>query len=743
MRKPHLRSLLLSIAVICLLAAQFPYAYADTADDGPALDYGDQAKYRSDQIIVTYESDVELEGLLPLVEDINQIAEDPDGNEIAVAQITDQADVLDVIAAALDEPGVIAAQPDYIYQALEGTNDPLLGINTSWWWLDAVDAYSAWDVIQTDRQLTVALFDTGINIYHEDLAANIDLDHAWDAVNKRPLLTSIAQDGPNACGELSASGHGTHVAGILSSVANNGIGGAGVSYNAILLPIRVFSIEGGSLVSSTATLISAYDYLIDLQGLGELMGLRVVNMSLGEYSSGNYDQLLHNKIIQAESCGLMTVAAGGNLGVSNPLYPSDWPEVFSVVPIDINNQKPINYDLNANKDICAPGINIYSTSYSLSSPSNSYYQPKNGSSMAAPIVSGIACLVWSVNPGLSVNAVKQILLDTADKYGAEDPLLFGFSRVNAKSAVAAADSSIVPPPPPVATLEGFYNISSGVGNSLVLDVAGASLDNGASIITFTKNHTVAQVFQLVYDSSDDCYVIINPRSQKAIDVPGANAYKGAQLWQHMQNGTDAQKWRIIENDDGSYMIVTKLDPGLCIDVPGASREPSSHMQLHPINHTPAQKFSFGKDLAHTVPEGVYSIALAKAPGQMVDVQWGSLSDGANIQLWGSNHTVAQQFHISFDPVTGMYQMINVGSDKAVDVEGDGLVRCTNVWQHRQNNTLAQRWYFEPVGNSYRIYAAHSGLALDAEGAGVVNGTNIWIFTPNQTPAQDWLLVQVP
>jgi hypothetical protein len=88
----------------------------------------------------------------------------------------------------------------------------------------------------------------------------------------------------------------------------------------------------------------------------------------------------------------------------------------------------------------------------------------------------------------------------------------------------------------------------------------------------------------------------------------------------------------------------------------------------------------------------------------------------------------------------MYRIINVGSNKAVDVAGAGLTPCTNVWQHVQNNTLAQRWYFEMVDGNCRIYASHSGMALDVQGAGTSNGTNIWTFTPNGTPAQNWQLV---
>lgn len=88
----------------------------------------------------------------------------------------------------------------------------------------------------------------------------------------------------------------------------------------------------------------------------------------------------------------------------------------------------------------------------------------------------------------------------------------------------------------------------------------------------------------------------------------------------------------------------------------------------------------------------------------------------------------------------MYQMINIGSNRAVDVCGIGYASGTNVWQWSQNGLLSQRWYIEPAMNgSVMIYAAHSGMALDAVGGQTANGTNIWVYTPNGSGAQRWLL----
>jgi subtilisin family serine protease len=731
---------LLLLLALALTVVPIPGAFADTpeADKDSIIDIGDPSTYRSDQIIITYDSKVDLEGLEAISDEIVTIAEDKQGNEIALVDISHEVSVEEAITQALDEPGVIAAQPDYLYSLLETTNDPLLGAGTQWWWLEGAKAYQAWDFVKTNHQVTAVVMDTGVNINHEDLVGNIDIANAWDAVANQPLLDSISSEGTNACGELSTSGHGTHVSGIIGATADNAKGGAGISYNANILPIRVFSLQGSDLVSSTAILIRAYDYIFNLQDTHVLTDIRVVSMSLGEYASGDYDVLLHKQVIKAADKGILTVAAAGNTGRTDALYPSDWPEVFSVMPTNINQQKPVNYDINPNKNICAPGINIYSTSYSSTFPYlNDNYGTKSGSSMAAPVVTGIACLVWAANPDLSVAEVKQILLDSAIPFGADTGELAGFGRVDAEQAVRLAIEYIIVPP--VISLEGFYTISSCLGNNLVFDIAGASKASEAAVTSYTSNHTVAQVFQLILDESGDYYIIMNPSSRKVLDVPGAQAYQGQKIWQYQPNGTDAQKWLVEVLDDGSYLIKPKLNPNLCIDIQWASTAPGVSLWLYSINQTNAQRFRFSSKLESLVPEGVYTIGAAVSPQQLVDVAWGSSADMADIHLWQSNNTNAQLFRISFDPYSGMYQIINIGSWKAVDVAGAGASSGTNVWQYSQNGTYAQRWYIEQVGGYYRFYAAHSGMALDAPGGRTANSTSLWTYTPNGTPAQNWCL----
>lgn len=731
---------------LVLVFMQMPYGGSNpTSPEGLAeggyaeqVDYGDPSSYIPGQIIVSYVEDADLDGLDAISDDITRLCDESDNIEIATIDLVDGVAVDEAISMALSEPGVIAAQPDYLYSCLEMPDDPDLSLNpTGWWWLDTVRAYDAWDEARVNGAITVAVLDSGVDVYHEDLQANLDLTHAWDANRGQLLLTSISEDNDDLCGEFSPSAHGTHVAGVIAAEANNGRGGIGISYNATILPIRVYDSD---MLSSTSVIIRAYSYLIGLRTSHQIPGLRVINMSFGTAYNPLYpDQALHNKIIEATDVGILSVAAAGNGNRTDTIYPSDWPEVLSVISTTSNDTRSPTSDYGPNKDICAPGTGIRGAYWAKAYPSeHTGYTQKSGTSAASAVVAGITALIWSVDPEMTVATVRRVVIESADTLGPNSDGLDGYGRVNAHRAVLQAIG--MREAPVFEPLDGFYTISYGTNRSMAMDVRGASTANMAAITVWTGIKTVAQVFQLIYDKSDGCYVIINPYSGKVVDVPGGNAYQGADIWQWQPNGLDCQKWRLLENPDGSYRIVTKLNAELCLDVPGGLQTPGLQIRLWGFNNTVAQRFWLSDRLEKRVTPGVYSIALAAAPYMVVDVLGESVLDRANVNLWSSIGNNAQRFRISFDPRYGMYQMINIGSNRAVDVCGIGYASGTNVWQWSQNGLLSQRWYIEPAMNgSVMIYAAHSGMALDAVGGQTANGTNIWVYTPNGSGAQRWLL----
>ncbi|MDR2714662.1 MAG: S8 family serine peptidase, partial [Coriobacteriales bacterium] len=451
-----------------------------------AGDFGDPSTYVPDQIIVIFEENAQLEAdIEALKDDMDALAEEIQENSpelspatteaednetqveivtendkdslFAVVDLPDEVDVLTALELALENPSVIGVSPDYYIHPLDdepldlsqsietlaSVNDPFY--SSQQYGLPLIRAPEAWDYAQCNGAVTVAVVDGGARLTHEDLAANLDLAHAWDgsgdsAAANKPLLQAVANGEIPYEGDTGvSSGHGTHVSGIVSAVSNNNKGIAGVSYNATVLPVNIYYNPGSGYTTTVQRLVRAYDYLIDLKSSGQTPNLRVINLSLG--TPGWSEQSItsvRNKIIAAENLGMLTVAAAGNSASSVNIYPADIDKAVAVTSVDSNKQLLSTSSYGDEKDICAPGANIYSTWYD----SNTGYGYNTGTSMAAPMVAGVAALMWAANPNLTVDQVKNILFSTAEDLGApgKDPY-YGHGLVDA----AAALESICPP----------------------------------------------------------------------------------------------------------------------------------------------------------------------------------------------------------------------------------------------------------------------------------------------------------
>ena len=275
--------------------------------------------------------------------------------------------------------------------------------------LRGANVFAAWDQVKTQGKVTVAVLDTGMLMTHEDLQSNlVDSKYVMDVYhNKKGSVTDY-------------NGHGTHVSGIIAGVANNGRGVAGVSYNAKILPIKVFDDRADNPKSSTALLIKAYSHL---SSLPKSLNLKVINMSLG--SSGpmsNDDRILKSAIGKMRNdLGVLTVCAGGNGDKQgNPItansWPSDYEECVAVTSLGKDGCNSYWSDYNKAKDISAPGENISSTWTNVSGyAKNRVYSYISGTSMAAPIVASTAALLWAYRPSLSPNEVVQAMQKSANK----------------------------------------------------------------------------------------------------------------------------------------------------------------------------------------------------------------------------------------------------------------------------------------------------------------------------------------
>ena len=330
------------------------------------------------------------------------------------------------------------------------------------WYLPRIEVDSAWTKIKETPDITVAVIDSGVDINNPDLKNNIwvnpseidnngiDDDHngfiddvnGWDFVNNVPDPSPKFDDGWTEAG----ISHGTMVAGIIGAEGNNGIGVTGVTWKTKLMPLRVLNDKGEGKISAV---VRAIDYAV-------ANGADIINLSFVTY---NYSQTLQDAITRAYRAGIIVVAAAGNDQVNvegrntgkSPIYPAcmdgDNGEnmVIGVAATDALDQKtPFSSYGFSCIDITAPGISFFNTvTYGGNSqaPDPNYDGYWSGTSMAAPVVSGVMALVAQVNPDLSRSEIINLVLGSANNISLLNPSYLGqlgHGRVNANGAVNLA-----------------------------------------------------------------------------------------------------------------------------------------------------------------------------------------------------------------------------------------------------------------------------------------------------------------
>lgn len=303
--------------------------------------------------------------------------------------------------------GVLRVEDDAVAYALPAKPTPTPSPETTPWGVDRIDAEKVWPIGNTGSGVNVAVLDTGIDLDHPDLAANIK-----GGINTINSLKTADDD----------NGHGSHVAGIIAAV-DNSIGVIGVAPQASLYAVKVLSKSGSGFVSD---IIEGVQWSIN-------SNMKVINMSLGTSADV---QSFHDALIDASNAGIVLVAAAGNSGPGDNtvLYPAKYAEVIAVSATDSNDTLASFSSRGPEVEVAAPGVNIYSTY------KGGTYKTMSGTSMAAPHVAGTAALV--IASGITdASAVMAKLQSTADDKGAVGKdNLYGYGVVDAQEAATGIQS---------------------------------------------------------------------------------------------------------------------------------------------------------------------------------------------------------------------------------------------------------------------------------------------------------------
>jgi len=342
-----------------------------------------------DEIIVKFKQGVTGERKKALVREHGAVLKQASYRSAFTVVEIPHGTVGEKVSAFTKNPDVLYAEPNYILSASQVPDDEYYSYQ---WNFPAINVDRAWDV-STGNDVIVAVLDSGVNTT------------GWDGFGNRVL------DGYNAFFQIEfwwedGNSHGTHVAGTIGQATNNGIGVAGIAYDASILPVKVLNRFGfGSVVSVAWGIMWAADYPAD-----------IINMSLGGTQENS--QTLKEAVEYAYSQGVTLVAASGNAELETVDYPAAYKQVIAVGAVDENGEHASYSNAGKALDVVAPGNGILQEAFLewLGFPTFAIgwdYYFGNGTSMACPHVAGVAALMKAAHPEWGPEEIRTALITTA------------------------------------------------------------------------------------------------------------------------------------------------------------------------------------------------------------------------------------------------------------------------------------------------------------------------------------------
>ena len=346
-------------------------------------------------------------------------------------------------------PGVRFAEPDYVVKSSVEPNDP------EWfrmWGLKKIGMPTVWDRSKGSKDVVVGVIDTGVDYRHSDITTA----QMW--VNPRETSNGVDDDQNGYVDDLHGAdcrnndgdpmddhGHGTHVAGTIGAASNNSKGVPGINWDVKVMALKFMDSSGSGFLSDA---VKCLDYAVR-------NGAHVTNNSWG---GGGYSQALFDAINRARVANQLFVAAAGNEGIDldqNPSYPASYPH-DNIISVAATNSSDIQASFSnfgrRSVDLAAPGVGIFSTVL------NGGYASWNGTSMAAPHVTGTAALLMAVHgPDVPYKNLIDAIYRNVDIVGDLTRKVATGGRLNAVRAAQGTVSLKAPAPVPAPGWAWGYN----------------------------------------------------------------------------------------------------------------------------------------------------------------------------------------------------------------------------------------------------------------------------------------------
>lgn len=627
------------------------------------------------------------------------------------------------------------------------TNDSKL---SEQWALESMNVIKAWDIVKggsVSKKVTVAVIDEGFDVSHPDLKANIV--NPWNPISGTSDVSETAGQGS----------HGTHVAGIVAAVAGNNLGVAGVTYNAQVMPIKVYATGATSV--TTSNVAKALDYVVSVK---DKYNVRVANISLGTlYDAAPpsaWNDTLTQAIDRATAAGIVVVGCAGNSSSTAvppyTCYPSDYAPVVSVVNIgkDLLPDKTSNYNAPGTmyKDVSAPGVGI------LSTVADGKYETKTGTSMASPQVAGVLALMFSKYPNLTVEQATSRLLSTATDLNKAENLSgttydykTAYGEVNAYEALKSDPLYFTSY---AATLQkgasSTFKASKGglswassntkvatVSNGIVKAVGG-----GTAVITGTSSSAfdtpasqVVTVYDPVLSGASQVFAGKTASLKLACTVSGAWKYTSSNTAVASVSSTGV----VSGKKAGKVTITATLATNSAIKA-------STSIEVLPALPTRAQlgatRVPVGATTQLNVPAGytlkVESGSTAYGKVSAKNVFTGvKANSNVKLGLYKGSQRLAT-YSMAVYALSGAYFVQSaMNANWVLDISGNSTSNGGNMIIYKRNSGNNQKFRFAYSGGYYTLTCVKSGKLVDVSGGSLKDGGNVLQWVANKGKNQQW------